>query len=548
MRRILRLGALAALTTTLLCLSPGFASAQSFSQRAVRIIVPFPPGGGQDVVADVRKVHLLGLEAAGVAVVCIVAAAQDSIASLIGKAAAKTVELGVPRAVDAWTLFALQHPKFVFWSCINDKGVCNRLKILMGDVLLRASKVLELYAEVASAVRKLVDGMELPAEVIYMRVREDEAARLRVRNISDLKQHPQLRLGLSQEFLGRADGWPGLAQAYGLAALRPTGLDHGIAYEAIAGGKIDLMDIYSTDAKIERFSLRVLEDDKQYFPRDDALLLYRLDLPQRLPDAWRALAALEGRIDAPLMIRMNAAAELEGKSFAAAAALLGGAPAVSAGPARSRGLAATLFADDFWRLTQQHLVLVFVSLAASILIGVPLGVVAARHPRAGQGILALVGVIQTIPALALLVFLIALMGTIGTAPTLVALSLYALLPIVRNTEAGLREVGGSMRRAAMALGLRPGQSLRYVELPLALPTLLAGVKTSAVINVGTATIAAFIGAGGYGERIATGLALNDNAMLLAGAIPAAVLALLVQGGFELIERWCNPLAGVKLRS
>ena len=381
-------------------------------------------------------------------------------------------------------------------------------------------------------------------------MREDEASRLKVRTISDLKQHSQLRLGLSQEFLGRADGWPGLAQAYGRAALRPTGLDHGIAYEAIAGGKIDVMDIYSTDAKIERFSLRVLEDDKQYFPRYDALLLYRLDLPQRLPDAWRALAALEGRIDAPLMIRMNAAAELEGKSFAAAAALLGGAgqTSASAGPARSRGLAATLFADDFWRLTQQHLVLVFVSLAASILIGVPLGVVAARHPRAGQGILALVGVIQTIPALALLVFLIALMGTIGTAPTLVALSLYALLPIVRNTEAGLREVGGSMRRAAMALGLRPGQSLRYVELPLALPTLLAGVKTSAVINVGTATIAAFIGAGGYGERIATGLALNDNAMLLAGAIPAAVLALLVQGGFELIERWCNPLAGVKLRS
>jgi osmoprotectant transport system permease protein len=173
--------------------------------------------------------------------------------------------------------------------------------------------------------------------------------------------------------------------------------------------------------------------------------------------------------------------------------------------------------------------------------------VAARAPAAGQLILAVVGMIQTIPALALLVFLIALTGRIGTLPTLAALSLYALLPIVRNTEAGLREVGGGMRRAALALGLRPGQSLRYVELPLALPTLLAGIKTSAVINVGTATIAAFIGAGGYGERIATGLALNDNAMLLAGAIPAAALALLVQGGFELIERWCNPLAGVRLR-
>ncbi len=383
-------------------------------------------------------------------------------------------------------------------------------------------------------------------------MRDNEAARLAVRSISDLARHPALRLGLSQEFLGRADGWPGLSAAYGLAAARPAGLDHGIAYEAIAAGRIDLMDIYSTDAKIERFGLRVLDDDRQYFPRYDALLLYRLDLPQRLPAAWRALAALEGRIDQHMMIRMNAASELEGKSFAAAAALLGGSSNTGRGagatPARARGLAETLFAADFWPLTLQHLLLVFVSLAASILIGVPLGVVAARSPRSGQLILAIVGVIQTIPALALLVFLIALTGSIGTAPTLVALSLYALLPIVRNTESGLREVGGGQRRAAMALGLRPGQSLRYVELPLALPTLLAGIKTSAVINVGTATIAAFIGAGGYGERIATGLALNDNAMLLAGAIPAAALALLVQGGFELVERWCNPLAGVKLRA
>jgi osmoprotectant transport system permease protein len=379
-------------------------------------------------------------------------------------------------------------------------------------------------------------------------MRDSEALRLNVRSISDLARHPALRLGLSQEFIGRADGWPGLSQAYGLAALHPTGLDHGIAYEAIAGGKIDLMDIYSTDAKIERFGLRVLDDDKLYFPRYDALLLYRLDLPQRLPEAWRAISALEGRIDQPLMIRMNAAAELEGRSFAAAASLLDKAAPVGAAPVGRRSLGDSLFAADFWPLTRQHLLLVFVSLAASIAIGVPLGVVAARMPAAGQVILAVVGVIQTIPALALLVFLIALTGSIGTAPTLVALSLYALLPIVRNTEAGLRDVAGGMRRAALALGLRPGQSLRHIELPLAVPTLLAGIKTSAVINVGTATIAAFIGAGGYGERIAAGLALNDNAMLLAGAIPAAALALLVQGAFELIERWCNPLAGVKLRA
>jgi osmoprotectant transport system permease protein len=181
-------------------------------------------------------------------------------------------------------------------------------------------------------------------------------------------------------------------------------------------------------------------------------------------------------------------------------------------------------------------VLVFASLAASIAVGVPLGIAAAKLPRLAQPILGAVGVIQTIPALALFAFLIALMGAIGTAPALVALFLYALLPIVRNTHAGFTGVAAGMRQAARALGLSPRASLRLVELPLALPTILAGVQTSAVINVGTATIAAFVGAGGYGERIVSGLALNDSAMLLAGAVPAAALALLVQGAFELAER------------
>jgi len=191
--------------------------------------------------------------------------------------------------------------------------------------------------------------------------------------------------------------------------------------------------------------------------------------------------------------------------------------------------------NDLLQLTGEHLVLVFVSLAASVAVGVPLGVVAAKVPRAAQTLLAAVGVIQTIPSLALLAFLIALVGTIGVAPALIALFLYGLLPIVRNTHAGLSQSARGPVRAGMALGLRAGQILARIELPLAAPSILAGIKTSAVINVGTATIAAFIGAGGYGERIAAGLALNDNAMLLAGAIPAAVLALVVQGLFELIE-------------
>jgi osmoprotectant transport system permease protein len=370
-------------------------------------------------------------------------------------------------------------------------------------------------------------------------MRETEALRLGVRTLSELARHPGLKLGLSQEFMARSDGWPAVKAAYAMRHT-PTGLDHGLAYAAIAAGKIDVMDIYSTDAKIESYKLRVLEDELGVFPRYDAVLLYRLDLPRRQPQAWKALQALEGRIDERRMIRLNAAAELEHLSFADIASGFISAEAQIAAPART--FLTALFGEDFWRLTREHLVLVFASLAAGIIVAIPLGVLAARVEAAAQPILAMVGVIQTIPSLALLAFLIPLLGSIGTAPALLALFLYALLPIVRNTHAGMQGVGPGMRQAALALGLKPMDQLLLIELPLAAPSILAGIKTSAVIGVGTATIAAFIGAGGYGERIAQGLALNDNMTLLAGAIPAAALALIIQGLFELIERFAFPAA------
>jgi osmoprotectant transport system permease protein len=363
-------------------------------------------------------------------------------------------------------------------------------------------------------------------------MREERAQQLGIRSLSDLAKHRDLKLGLSQEFIGRADGWPGLKSAYAIPFATPAGLDHGLAYEAIAAGRIDVMDIYTTDAKIERFQLRVLEDDRKYFPRYDAVLLYRLDAPKRFPEAWAKLQKLERRIDERTMIRLNAAAELQGRSFAEAAALLDGDSQAMA----QRTFLKVLFGPDFWRLTGEHLILVFVSLAASIAVGIPLGILSSKVKAMTQVVLGAVGVIQTIPSLAMFAFLIALLGTIGTIPALIALFLYALLPIVRNTHAGMDAISKGMRQAALALGLGKRDRLRRIEIPLAMPSILAGIKTSAVINVGTATIAAFVGAGGYGERIVAGLALNDNATLLAGAIPAATLALIVQGAFELGER------------
>jgi osmoprotectant transport system permease protein len=359
-------------------------------------------------------------------------------------------------------------------------------------------------------------------------VRAEGAQKHSVRSISDLATRPDLRIGLSHEFLGRRDGWPGLKAAYRLPHT-PRGLDHGLAYEALVAGEIDALDLYTTDAKIARYNIAVLSDDRGFFPPYDALLLYRSDAVQRFPQAFHAFQKV--KIDAAAMVRLNARAELDKVAFAdVAREFLGGEAGTG------RGILAALFAPDFGRLLAQHVALVFGSLLAAIAIGVPLGVAAAKLRGVAQPVLIATGLVQTIPSLALLAFLIPLTGTIGVWPALIALFLYALLPITRNTHAGLMQVSRGLKQAGTALGLTPRQVMLQVEIPLAFPTILAGVKTSAVIGVGTATIAAFIGAGGFGERISQGLALNDHAVLLAGALPAAGLALLVHGLFELAER------------
>ena len=196
------------------------------------------------------------------------------------------------------------------------------------------------------------------------------------------------------------------------------------------------------------------------------------------------------------------------------------------------------------RHTLEHLTLVGISLAAAIVIAVPLGIAAFCVPRFAQAILAVVGLIQTIPSLALFVFMIPLLG-IGGPPAVVALFLYSLLPIVRNTYAGLADIAGDIRESAAALGLPLFARLHLVELPLAGRAILSGIKTSAVINVGTATLGALIGAGGYGQPILTGIRLNDTGLILEGAVPAAALALIVQGVFEIAERLIVP-AGLRL--
>ncbi|MFG6415353.1 glycine betaine ABC transporter substrate-binding protein [Roseateles sp. DC23W] len=365
-------------------------------------------------------------------------------------------------------------------------------------------------------------------------MREPDAAQLGIATISDLAARaPALKPGLSHEFIARADGWPALRRAYALKLAPGNGLDHGLAYQALANGQVDLIDVYTTDAQLARQPVRVLRDDRGFFPRYDAVLLMREGVDEA------PLLPLAGRLDEAQMIRLNAAAELQGQDFAVVArSFLGAATATGTPPAS--GLMQRLLAPDLPRLLGQHLLLVLGSLALAAALAVPLGIAAHRLPRLAAPVMAAVGLLQTLPSLALLAFLIAVVGRIGWLPALLALFVYALLPIVRNTHAGLQAVPGGLVQAALALGFTRGQALSVVELPLALPMLLAGVKTAAVTNVGTATVAAFVGAGGLGERIVAGLAVNDPALMLAGALPAAALAIAMQLAFDAAERRVVP--------
>jgi len=357
-----------------------------------------------------------------------------------------------------------------------------------------------------------------------------------LRSISDLARHPNLSLGLTHEFLGRPDGYPGLARHYGLRMRHVLGIQHELAYTALATGRIDATDIYTTDAQIERMGLYVLQDDRGFFPRYDAVWLYRLDLGKREPRALEAMARLSGKVDEIKMIRANARVVLGGHTYRESAdSLL--AEVRARAPAR-RG-AGTDVVGSIARNTGEHLKLVALSLLIAVLFGVPLGVIATRSALLGSAVLSLAGLLQTIPSLALLALLIPLFG-IGVVPALIALFLYSLLPIVRNTYVGLTTIPPPLVESAAAIGLSPAAQLFRVRLPMASPAIMAGIKTSAVINVGTATLAALIGAGGLGEPILSGIQLRQNSLILQGAVPAAVLALLVQKAFDLIDQVAIP--------
>jgi len=358
-------------------------------------------------------------------------------------------------------------------------------------------------------------------------MRSEQAKALGLKRISDIanlttEKRSTLRIALSPEFKTRADGWPALIQTYDLKIKPGKVLEHGLAYDALVRGDVDIVDAYSTDAAILKNNLILLEDDRQAFPRYDAILLMRSDFDEK------PLQSLTGRLNEATMAKLNGQAE-SGISFEKVArGFLDQSTENQNPPSQLSRFFKLLFGPDFLTALRDHILLVAISSAMALVIGIPLGIIAHRRSRYAAWILGGASILQTIPSLALLTILIAVLDQIGAVPAVLALFLYGLLPIVNATHISLMEVPSNLKEAALALGCNEQQLLLFIELPFAKPIIMTGLASATVIGVGTCTLAALVGAGGFGDRIVAGLAVNDHALMLAGAIPAAILALLAQ--------------------
>ena len=358
-------------------------------------------------------------------------------------------------------------------------------------------------------------------------MRADQAKALGLKKISDVinlpaEQQSALRIALSPEFKTRTDGWPALVRAYDLKIKPGKVLEHGLAYDALVRGDVDIVDAYSTDAAIEKNKLILLEDDRNAFPRYDAVLLMRSDFDEK------PLESLRGKLNEATMAKLNGLAE-SGVSFdKVARTFLNKSTDQKNDSTEFSRFLKLLFGPDFFTALRDHILLVAVSSAMALVFGIPLGILAHRRSRYTRWILGGVSILQTIPSLALLTILIALLNQIGAIPAVLALFIYGLLPIVNSTYISLMEVPSNLKESALALGCNEWQLLFFIELPFARPIIMTGLASATVIGVGTCTLAALVGAGGFGDRIVAGLAVNDHALMLAGAIPAAILALLAQ--------------------
>ena len=430
------------------------------------------------------------------------------------------------------------------------------LVAILGDSLsdaMRADSRVA-YAHVATATLQRYGVIWLPPlgfqNGYAIAVRRETAQRFRLRTLTDLgASSASLKAGFTADFIGRADGWPGLERAYGLRLAFVKPLAPALKYEALATGAVDIIDGYATDGLLAKYALVTLDDDRRFFPPYDAAGLVSRRLARDDPAALVVLSRLSGRLTEADMRMWNRAIEVDAQPIPMVArralSALGLGDTVTTSTAERR-TATTGFWSFFWarrgetvRLAGEHVVLVVLSLTLALLVAVPLGLWLSARPAVAEPVLQLFGVVQTVPSIALLVFMIPLFG-IGVVPAIIALWGYALLPIARSTYTSIRLADPDAVAAIEAMGATPRQQLWWVRLPLAAPIMLAGVRTAAVLTIGTATLGAFVGAGGLGEPIVTGLGLADARLVMSGALPAALMAVGVDATLAVVSRRVAP--------
>lgn len=395
----------------------------------------------------------------------------------------------------------------------------------------------ETYDYIAKEIKekfKLAAGPTMGFSNSYVLITD---RKLGLKNISELQNRTDLKYGFSNEFIKREDGFLGLNKHYNLQLPTPHGLEHGLAYKALAEGQIDVTDAYSTDGRLMEYNFQLLQDDQYFFPDYSAFPFVRQSIIDQHPEIMEVLTLLENILDEKKMQELNHQYEIDKESPAVVAFdFLSSQNIVIEKPE----ITAT---HPLIRQTLEHIRLTFIATLLAILFAVPLGIFITFRKKIAAFILSFTGIIQTIPSLALLGFMIPLFG-IGFTPAIIALFLYALLPIVRNTYTGLQATDPILIEAGRAMGMTQKQILFKIRLPLAIDLIMAGIRTALTINIGTATLAAFIGAGGLGESIITGITLNDNSMILRGAIPAAILAIIADQAMALVEKSVRP-KGIK---
>ena len=382
-------------------------------------------------------------------------------------------------------------------------------------------------------------------------LRRDRAEALGLRTISDLRHiAPTLKAGFGYEFIKRPDGLPGLQRTYGLQFKEVVGMQQTLKYQATANGDVDLLDAYTTDGRLSVYDFLVLEDDRHFFPPYDATALVRGATLERHPELGSVLGLLTNALTPERMRIWNLRVQEQGQPVTLVAHemlqdlhLLPESqplPTISQhGKSQSLLVYMWNMRGTLGRRTLEHLGLAGLGLLLGIALAIPVGLMLERWRQGAETMIRIIGMSQTIPSIALLAFMIPLFG-VGTFPAIMALWIYSLFPILRNTYSGLRDAAPNVVETGQALGMTEWQILRSVRLPLAAPTIMAGIRTSAIWTIGTATLAAFIGAGGLGVPIVAGLQLADVNLILSGALPATILALVVDALLAWIEHVIKP--------